>query len=204
MELTITVKNLTLTDALEDYAQKRLARLDRRLRKTVPVRLILKHEDTRSVDSRYVAEVTAALMGGVDIRGEERAANINAAIDGVADTIVRQIDRYKTRRIRSKRDGQGISEFEQSIASSLAAETETAGGATVGAAAGRGDTGRTGQGVVRVKRHQVSPMTVEQAAAQMDLLGHTFFVFQNVEDDSINVVYRRNDGDYGLIVPVSS
>ncbi|MBI4306043.1 MAG: ribosome-associated translation inhibitor RaiA [Chloroflexi bacterium] len=196
MELTVTVKNLALTDALQGYARKRLAKLDRRLRKTIPVRLILKHEETKSIDSRYVAEVTAALKGGAIIRGEERAANINAAIDGVVATIVRQIDRYKTRRTRSKRDG-GISEFEQAIASSLIAESEVS-----AAGSARGTGVKTNQGaVVRVKRHEVSPMTVEQAAAQMDLLGHTFFVFLNVEGESINVVYRRNDGDYGLIVP---
>jgi len=108
VDLTITARNLALTDSLEQYAQKRLAKLDRRLRKAVPVRLILRHEETKSVEARYVAEVTAALKGGVVVRGEQRASNVNAAIDGVADAIVRQIDRYKTRRIKSKRDGRGI------------------------------------------------------------------------------------------------
>ncbi len=191
MDLTITVKNLTLSDSLETYAQKRLAKLDRRLRKTIPVRVTLRHEETKSAETRFVAEVTASLKGGVIVRGEERAANINAAIDGVADAIVRQIDRYKTRRSRSKRDGRGLSEFEQDIAGSLADEVEA-----VSASAGS-----LPQPLVRVKRHGVRPMTVEQATEQMDLLGHTFFVFQNVENDSINVVYRRDDGGYGLIVP---
>lgn len=200
MDLTITVKNLTLTDSLEGYAQKRLAKLDRRLRKAIPVKLILRHEETKSVDARYVAEVTAALKGGVIVRGEQRAANINAAIDGVADAIVRQIDRYKTRRIKSKRDGRGISEFEQEVAESLtegaaAAEPEVAG------PAGSAAPVKVRPTVVREKRHGVRPMTVEQAAEQMDLLGHAFYVFQNAENDAINVVYRRNDGDYGLIVP---
>lgn len=192
MDLTITVKNLALTDSLGRYAEKRLAKLDRRLRKTVPVRLILKHEETKSVEARYVAEVTTALKGGVIVRGEQRAANINAAIDGVADAIVRQIDRYKTRRIKSKRDGRGLSELEVEVARSFAEEAEASGG---GAPAGPQQT------VVRVKRHGVRPMTVDQAAEQMELLGHSFFVFQNVEGDAINVVYRRDDGDYGLIVP---
>ncbi|MBI4219407.1 MAG: ribosome-associated translation inhibitor RaiA [Chloroflexi bacterium] len=197
MDLTITVKNLALTDSLEGYAQKRLAKLDRRLRKTIPVRLILKHEETKSVDTRYVAEVTAALKGGVIVRGEQRAATINAAIDGVADAIVRQIDRYKTRRIKSKRDGRGISELEQQIAESFAEGSEAA----EADAAGPYAAVRARPTVVREKRHGVRPMTVEQAAEQMELLGHTFYVFQNVDNDAINVVYRRNDGDYGLIVP---
>jgi ribosomal subunit interface protein len=192
VDLTITAKNLSLTDSLESYAQKRLAKLDRRLRKTIPVRLILKQEGTRSADSRFIAEVTAALKGGVIVRGEQRAANINAAIDGVADAIVRQIDRYRTRRIKSKRDGRGLSELELEVAGSFleTAEAEAESGAPA-----------RPEAVVRVKRHGVRPMTVEQAAEQMDLLGHSFFVFQNVEGDAINVVYRRDDGAYGLIVP---
>lgn len=198
MDLTITVKNLTLTDSLEGYAQKRLAKLDRRLRTAIPVKLILKHEETKSVDARYVAEVTAALKGGVIVRGEQRGASINAAIDGVADAIVRQIDRYKTRRIKSKRDGRGISEFEQEVAESF---TEGAEAAEPEPSAGSAASAKVRPTVVREKRHGVRPMTVEQAAEQMDLLGHAFYVFQNVENDAINVVYRRNDGDYGLIVP---
>jgi putative sigma-54 modulation protein len=197
VDLTITVKNLALTDSLEGYARKRLAKLDRRLRKTIPVRLILKHEETKSVDTRYVAEVTAALKGGVIVRGEQRAATINAAIDGVADAIVRQIDRYKTRRTRSKRDGRGISELEQEVAESFTEGSEAA----EPEPAGRAAPVKVRPTVVREKRHGVRPMTVEQAAEQMDLLGHTFYVFQNVDNDAINVVYRRNDGDYGLIVP---
>ena len=197
MELTITVKNLMLTDSLESYARKRLARLDRRLRKTIPVRLILKHEETKSVDARYVAEVTAVLKGGVIVRGEQRAANINAAIDGVGDAIVRQIDRYKMRRIKSKRDGRGLSELEQEVAESFAEGSEAAEPAVP--APVRPTVVRPT--VVREKRHGVRPMTVEQAAEQMDLLGHAFYVFQNVENDAINVVYRRNDGNIGWVDP---
>ncbi|MBI2965780.1 MAG: ribosome-associated translation inhibitor RaiA [Chloroflexi bacterium] len=197
MDLTIPVKNLALTDSLEGYARKRLAKLDRRLRKTIPVRLILKHEETKSVDTRYVAEVTAALKGGVIVRGEQRASTVNAAIDGVADAIVRQIDRYKTRRIRSKRDGRGLSEFEREVAESFTEGSEAAEPEPPGPAA----PVKVRPAVVREKRHGVRPMTVEQAAEQMDLLGHAFYVFQNVDNRAINVVYRRNDGDYGLIVP---
>lgn len=197
MDLTITAKNLTLTDSLEGYAQKRLAKLDRRLRKAIPVRLILKHEETKSVDARYVAEVTAVLKGGVIVRGEQRAANINAAIDGVGDAVVRQIDRYKTRRMKSKRDGRGLSELEQEVAESFTEGSEAAEPEPAGPSA----PVKIRPTVVREKRHGVRPMTVEQAAEQMDLLGHAFYVFQNVANDAINVVYRRNDGDYGLIVP---
>jgi putative sigma-54 modulation protein len=190
--LTITAKNVSLTDSLESYAQKRQAKLDRRLRKINPVRLILKQEGTRSAGSRFVAEVTAALKGVVIVRGEQRAANINAAIDGVADAIVRQIDRYRTRRIKSKRDGRGLSELELEVAGSFeeTAEADAESGAPA-----------KPEAVVRVKRHGVRPMTVEQAAEQMDLLGHSFFVFQNIDGEAINVVYRRDDGVYGLIVP---
>jgi len=192
LKLTITGKGLSLTEALETYTRKRLARLDRRLNKSIPVRVILRHEETRSLDSRFVAEVTAVLNGGIIVRGEERAANINAAIDGVSDAVVRQIDRFKSRRIKSKRTGRGLAEFEQEVVTSAQVTpvaTET------------GSKPARAEAVVRTKRHPVVPTTVEQAAEQMELLGHSFYVFLNVDNDAINVVYRRNDGAYGLIVP---
>ena len=186
MELTITAKNLRLTEAIEEYAEKRLSRLDRRLRHPVPIKLELRQEVTRKADDRFVAEITATLKAAI-LRGEERGPSVNAAIDSATAVVERQIRRYKTRHFERDRRA---TRFEEAVAEQfveLADEEQVK----------ELSDGR----VVRRKEHAVEPITVDEAAAQMELLGHNFFVFLNVEDDGINVVYRRHDNDYGLIVP---
>jgi len=188
VELTITTKNLKLTDTIEDYAAKRLSRLDRRLRHPVPLKLELRHEGTRRVDDRFVAEITATLKAGI-LRGEERGPSVNAAIDAATAVVERQIRRYKTRHFQR---GRRTSRFAETVAEQFVelADEEPAHELPDGR-------------VVRRKEHPVTPMTVDDAAAQMELLGHNFYVFLNSEGGTINVVYRRHDSDYGLIVPES-
>jgi len=186
VELTITAKNLRLTDAIEKYAEKRLSRLDRRLRHPVPLKLELRQEGTRRADDRFVAEITATLKAAI-VRGEERGRTINAAIDSAAAVVERQIRRYKTKHFER---GRKATRFEQALAEQFVELTDEEPVKEL-------PDGR----VVRTKEHSVSPMTVDEAAVQMELLGHDFFVFLNIENGGINVVYRRHDGDYGLIVP---
>ncbi len=186
VELTITARNLRLTEAIEEYAEKRLSRLDRRLRHPVPIKLELRQEGTRKADDRFVAEITATLKAAI-LRGEERGPSVNAAIDSATAVVERQIRRYKTRHFERDRRA---TRFEEAVAEQfveLADEEQVK----------ELSDGR----VVRRKAHAVEPITVDEAAAQMELLGHNFFVFLNVENDGINVVYRRHDNDYGLIVP---
>jgi len=192
LELTITANNTTLTDAIKKYAEKRLSILDRRFRDPVPVYLQIRKEQTKKEDERYIAEVTIRLNRGV-IRGEMRGDTPYTAIDNVSDTVTRQISRYKNRYSdKNRRDvegGLGLAIAEQ-LAQNADFEDEDNGITTL----------EHGQ-LVRTKRHPVEPESVEDAAAQMELLGHNFYVFRNKETKEINVVYRRHDEDYGLIVP---
>ena len=187
MELRITARHTPLTDEIRNYAEKRLAKLDRRFRESLPVNVLIRREKTRREDDRFVAEVTVRLRKGI-IRGEERGPTPYAAIDSVENKIDRRIRRYKTRFMNRRRS---TSRFESDIAGQLAdqpAETD--------------DVVEIRDGVVvRTKRHEVLPMGVEEAAGRMDLLGHNFFLFLNNETGAYNVVYRRHDNDYGLIVP---
>lgn len=187
MELKITARHTPLTDDIRSYAQKRLAKLDRRFRESLPVNVLIRKENTRREEDRFVAEVTVRLRKGV-IRGEERGPTPYAAIDSVENKIDRRIRRYKTRFMNRRRSA---SRFESDIAGQLAdqpAETDEVVEIRDGV-------------VVRTKRHEVLPMGVEEAAGRMDLLGHNFFLFLNNETGAYNVVYRRHDNDYGLIVP---
>ena len=192
MQLTITANNTTLTDAIKAYAEKRLSILDRRFRDPVPVYLQIRKEQTQREDERFIAEVTIRLNRGV-IRGEMRGDSPYTAVDHVSDTVTRQISRYKNRysdkNRRSTEGGLGLAIAEQ-IAQESVNEVDDSGIKQL----------EHGQ-LVRTKRHKMALETVEDAAAQMELLGHNFYVFRNKETDDINVVYRRHDEDYGLIVP---
>lgn len=194
MELTITANNTTLTDAIRGYAEKRLSILDRRFKDTVPVYLQIRKEQTKKEDDRFIAEVTIKMDRGV-IRGETRADSPYTAIDGVSDTVTRQIRKYKTKLDRHGRKSApgGLS---QAVAEQLA-QIEYDGSQEVEPDVQELEYGQ----LVRTKRHTVAAESVEDATAQMDLLGHNFYVFRNKESGDINVVYRRHDNDYGLIVP---
>jgi putative sigma-54 modulation protein len=192
VELRITANNTTLTDAIKSYAEKRLSILDRRFRDPVPVFLQIRKEQTQKEEERFIAEVTIRMKRGV-IRGEMRGDSPYTAIDHVSDTVTRQISRYKNRYSdKNRRDVEGG--LGMAIAEQLAQES-------VGEVEGSGVTTLEHGQLVRTKRHPVVPESVEDAAAQMELLGHNFYVFRNKETKEINVVYRRHDEDYGLIVP---
>ena len=192
LKLTITANNTTITDAIRAYAEKRLSILDRRLRDPVPVFLQIRKEQTKKEEDRFIAEVTIRLKRGV-IRGEMRGDSPYTAVDHVSDTVTRQISRYKNRYSdktrRTAEGGLGLAIAEQ-LAQESVSEVDDSGITTL----------EHGQ-LVRTKRHKMSSETVEAAAGQMELLGHNFYVFLNKETDEINVVYRRHDEDYGLIVP---
>lgn len=192
MNLTISSQHTTLTDAIKDYAEKRLSKLDDRFNFEARVNLRIRKEGTKRDEDRYIAEVTIPLKRGF-IRSEERADSPYAAIDLVQTNVERRIRRYKTRYSKRRRDNSNGLDAE--IADQIAAET-----AVADAPEDEVLELEFGQ-LVRTKRHDMPPISVQEATAQMDLLGHNFFMFKNRENGQINVVYRRHDDDYGLIVP---
>ncbi len=179
MEISVKGKNLEVTGALRSYAEKRVGKLEKFFEVgPVATQVLLSTEG-----DRHVVEVTLQ-VNSLLLRGEQKTADMYASIDGVVEKIERQIDKYKTR-----------------INRKLRGEVKSA-----GAAAGvhpDEEEGRTpGLGrVVRTKRFAIKPMSVEEAVMQMELLGHDFFVFSNDQSEEVNVVYKRRDGDYGLIEP---
>ena len=189
MDLTISSQHTTLTDAIKDYAEKRISKLDERFNFPVQVTLRIRKEETKREEDRYVAEVTIPLKRGL-IRSEERGDSPYTAIDLVQNNVERRIRRYKTRYAKRRREA---NDFETEIAEQLAATA---------VAEDEEDVMELEFGqLVRTKKHDMPPISVQEAAAQMDMLGHNFFMFKNRENDEINVVYRRHDDDYGLIVP---
>lgn len=178
MQISVRGKNIEATPALVDYANKRLGKLDKHFDETVEVQVVLS-----VIRDNHMVEVTVNLNGLI-IRGEESTADMYASIDMVVDKLERQIKKYKTRMNRSlrQRGMRVISEMHAvTEAEERAVEEEPR--------------------LVKTKRFPLKPMSVEEAILQMDLLGHNFFVFASSDSDSISVVYRRNDGNYGLIEP---
>ncbi|GBD08036.1 Ribosome hibernation promotion factor [Candidatus Thermoflexus japonica] len=176
MELIIRGRNIEITDQIETYARKRIARLERFLPTISQAELELAQENTRSRDQRQIAQLTLRMTPGILLRAEERHADLLAAIDLVVDKMERRIERFKGRR-----EGRIRAE---------APESAPAGEAS-------SPPGR----IVKIKRFEITAMTPEEAIEQMELLGHDFFIFYNPETASINLVYRRRDGNYGLIQP---
>jgi putative sigma-54 modulation protein len=176
MRLIITGKNLEISDWLRDYIQKKTRKFSKYLGEESEMRVELVAEKVKNSKQRQVVQVTCVNNGSL-IRSQERSADITAAIDHVVDKLDRQIKRFKDKRVTRKR--RGISE---SQASKL-----------------RGEEPPSAYAIQRTKRFRTSPMSPEEAAEQMEKLGHTFFGFFNGETGELNIVYKREDGGYGRL-----
>jgi putative sigma-54 modulation protein len=183
MQVSITGKNLEVTNSLREYVEKKIGRLDRYLPNIVDARVELAVENTRAAKDRQIAQVTLRTRHAL-LRAEEASSDMFASIDAVLEKMQRQVDRFKGKRW-SKRGGAEASEV--ALAAPAGPEEE----------APAEETSR----ISRIKRFQMAPMDEEEAVDQMELLGHDFYVFFNVNQNQINVVYRRTGGDYGLIQP---
>jgi len=186
MELVIKGKHLEVEEAAQEYIRSKINKLERRLPDIGEVKVELSQEMTKAVESRYVVQVTINSHGAL-LRGEERAANITAAVDSVVDVLNRQIERFKGKLYRSQRR-RTPPPTKQLAAELTELEEEEA-------------AVEEGREIVKVKRFPVKPMSPEEAVEQMELLSHNFFIFFNSENDRFSVLYRRGDGNYGLIEP---
>lgn len=175
MELQLTSKGINLTTDLRRHIERKLGRFNRHLKKAIDIKAEVSEQKTKAPQDRFMARVTLN-TGNTMLHSEERGENLLVAIDRVVQSMDRQIERYK------------------------------------GKLQDKGRVGSPGQGkpsqkptarksVVKVKRFSVKPMSVDEAAAQMELLGHDFFLFLNAESGNLNLLYKRKKGNYGLIEP---
>jgi len=179
MRISITGRNLEISDGWRAKIEKKVGKLDKYLRDDSEVQVRLSQEH----GTRNTAEITILLTGTI-LRAEETGPEMTACLDKVMDKIVRQIHRHRTR--IEKRLRAGAFEVE---APEVAAEPVEA---------------AEQHKVVRVKRFSVKPVSVEDAISQMEMLGHSFHLFLNEETGAYCVVYRRVDGDYGLLEPTNA
>lgn len=174
MKITIVERKIKISEEKREYIMAKLEKLDRYFQKDASAVVTLSE-----LRGKLIAEVTIK-HGGIVFRAQESTTDLYASMDGAIDRIERQIRKNKTRLEKKLREGA----FDKIAANeaSISEYTEEA------------------YEVVRRKKFDVVPMNVEEAILQMNMLGHQFFFFKNVEeDDQPAVIYKRADGGYGLI-----
>lgn len=169
MVVTVRGKNIELTNALKEFVERKLAKLEKYI--DLPeAQVVLKVEK-----GTHKVEVTIPINGMI-LRGEETTEDMYASIDLVVDKLEKQINKYKAKFSKKNRAEGKLVEFPR-------------------------NGGIDDSAITRTKRFAIKPMPVEEAILQMNLLGHSFFVFSNAETEEVNVLYKKKDGNYGLIEP---
>lgn len=177
MEIKIRAQNVELTEALRGYAEEKINKLSRFFDQILEAEIELITAKNPSISNGKTVEVTLYTKGHV-VRGKESSTDIFASIDLVSDKLERQLKKYRDKMYSS---AHRHNQAKENLGTIVAEEEE--------------------REIVAVKQVVVKPMTPEEATLQIDLLGYEFFVFTNSDTEEVNVVYRRHDGNYGLIVP---
>ena len=180
MKLQIVAKNnMEISETIQAYVEKKVGKLGRYLPTLDEGKVEISREGTKRPEQRFTVQVTLDSRG-VLIRAQEKSKDMRAAVDKVVDVLSKRIERYKGRLYDKK--SRGVS-FARQGAAIEEEEIEAP------------------KSVVKTKRFLVKPMPIDEATSQMELLGHDFFLFVDADTDRLNLLYRRNDGNYGLIEP---
>ena len=171
--LVISGKNIDITEGLRAAVEEKIGKLERYFNDSTEVHVTLSTEK-----NRQKIEVTVPMKGTI-IRAEETSTDMYVSIDLVEEVIERQLRKYKNKLIQKE---QNVAQFSKGFVDEDTYDEEEI-------------------SIIRSKKFAMKPMDPEEACVQMELLGHTFFVFRNSETDEVNVVYKRKDNTYGLIEP---
>jgi putative sigma-54 modulation protein len=181
LRLQVKGKNLEVSETLYRYAEEKLAKLERHLNDATRLELELMVERNPSISQSQVAEATIWTKGPI-LRARESSDDMKASIDLLADKLERRVKRYREKRQRKQVSRHGPHhQHEDEVRPVVPDESEPM--------------------LVKTKQFAVKPMSPEEAVLQLELIGHDFFVFRDAESNEVNVVYRRRDGNYGLIEP---
>jgi putative sigma-54 modulation protein len=186
MDLHLTGKNLEISPQARDYITLKLNKINRYLPNILAFDVVASREMTRSPDQQFIVQATIDSNGTL-IRGEERALDLHAAADKVYEVLSRQIEHYKGKLPYKKgRRSPSIRTTTTEVTAGVADESV-----------------EEGPRVVKNKKFELRPMSMEEAIDQMQLLGHDFFLYYNPDTNNVNLLYKRKDGNLGLIEPVS-
>ncbi|MDF2676113.1 MAG: raiA [Bacillota bacterium] len=179
MKVNVFGKNMQLTDALRETTVKKVKRLDKFFQQDVESKVVLSIENHKALKVQKV-EVTIPFNNKI-LRVEEESDDMYNSIDEAVEALERQIRKYKTK-LESKHQNNDSVRFENIEPLDIEEDEDEF-------------------KVVKTKKFAIKPMGIEEAILQMDLLKHNFFVFLNADSEEVNVVYKRNDRNYGLIEP---
>jgi len=181
IKVDITARNMEMTEHIKEYVTKKASKMDRYFSDIEQVKVDLEYFKTsRSATDRFAAQITVRGHGAL-LRTEDRSDELLTAFDMTIDKMQRQLERYKGKHYRGRGDG-------RSVAKKVPVAVEAADEQT--------------SVISRRKTFDLTPMSEADALEQMKLLGHdNFFIFFNVETDTVSVLYRRRDDTYGLIEP---
>ena len=181
MRTIVRGKNIEVPERVRDYAERKLGRLERVLDDRSDATLELTYEAHRSASHAHIADVTL-VIDGTAIKSKATGGTFQAAIDQVVDKVERQARDFKEKpRVRARPE-------EEKVLLRRIAD-------------GTADGSRDRQ-IVKTKRFAIEPMFEEDAITAMEELGHQFFVFVDAETERVAILYRRDDGDYGVIAPI--
>lgn len=176
MDIIISGKNMQVTEGLREAVDRKLERIEKYFHKDARVDVTMTVEK-----NRQIIEVSVPFSGTI-IRAEEDTDDMYTSIDKVVDVLERQIRKHKTKLEKRKHNGRTIRFENIPDYRDIAADSNE-------------------PKIVKTKKFALKPMDEEEAVLQMELLGHAFFVYKDAHTDETNVVYRRKDGNYGLIEP---
>src|SRR5690242_17549695 len=185
MNVLIKCRSGKPTTEEREYLEQKLQKLGRYLDEIDTVQVDLARAQQRGVGEIRIVQATLTADHGVIIRAEERNPDFAAAVDALHDTLQRQIVRYKDRHYRRGKVRRGADALVESARNGSQSPERSS------------DSG--GPHLVKIKQFVYKPMDSEEAIEQMELLDHDFFVFTDAQTNRVNVVYRRADGNYGLI-----
>ena len=177
MKYIITGRNMEVTEGLRQYVEKKFSKLDYYFNENTEIHVTLSKQK-----SDEKVEVTIP-MRGTTIRAEESSQDMYLSIDLLEDVVERQLRRNRKKLIDRRQNAESISALFLNNQTDEESEEEAE------------------SKIVRVKKFEMKPMDPEEACFQMEMTGHTFYVFVNAETEKVNVVYKRKDGNYGLIEP---
>lgn len=205
MDLIIKSRNGKVSERQREYITTKLDKLSRYLDDIQSFKVEVSTEQRQDQGEVHRLQVTLVGEHGIILRADQAASDIYTTVDQVQNVLQRQIKRYKEKHWRRGKQRRSTDPNEQSPVKLPSETLEVADVREPATVATLAEPGATDVGnIVRVKEFALRPMFSEEAAEQMELLGHSFFVFRNAETERINVVYRRRDGNYGLIVPLES
>ncbi|MDP2182842.1 MAG: ribosome-associated translation inhibitor RaiA [Actinomycetota bacterium] len=181
MKMIVKGRHMAVTQPIHDYAEEKIGRLGKILdQDTMTVEVEIYHEKNPSIEKNQIAEVTVWITRGPVIRAKEASMDMYAAIDLVSEKLETQFRKYKGKMADRHSPKAAIPPVPAPDIGEPEAEEPA---------------------IVKTKSLELKPMTPEEAILQLELLGHDFFVFTSAETETVSVLYRRNDGDYGLIEP---